>query len=108
MAEGARTAAHPHSGRARLKVSPDRWRRVEPLLSEALDMATGEREEWLAGLDERQPEVAPLLRRLLAAHERAERSGELDRVLPLEPRAATASLHAAWARSGSPARWTAA
>ena len=100
MAEGARAAPHPHRGRARLKLSSDRWHEVEPLLSAALDLEAGAREEWLAGLAATRPDIAPLLRRLLAAHDRAERSGELDAIRPLAQGPGGSSVHAAGERLG--------
>ena len=41
-------------------------------------MDAAAREAWVAGLDATHPGAAPVLRRLLAAHERGERSGELE------------------------------
>jgi hypothetical protein len=76
-----------------LKVSPALWREVEPLLSTALDMDADARGAWLDGIDHAHPQAAPLLRRMLHAHERAQRSGELESA----PRLASASWSSAFA-----------
>jgi tetratricopeptide (TPR) repeat protein len=100
MAEGARAAAHAHRGRARLKLTPERWREVEPLLSAALDMAPAEREAWLAGVEATHPGAAPLLRKLLESHERGERSGELETVPRFAPLPGWSGAHVAGVRLG--------
>ena len=68
-----------------MKLSRDLWLQVEPLLTTALDMDVSARAAWLAGIEATHPEVAPVLRRLLETHERAERSGELETVPRLAP-----------------------
>jgi tetratricopeptide (TPR) repeat protein len=83
-----------------LKIDLESWREVEPLLSKALEMERGERDAWLAGLEARHPAVAPLLRRLIASHERAERSSELEGAPRLETRAPWSSRHVAGERLG--------
>ena len=95
MAEGARLAAHADRGRAVLKPTAETWRRVEPLLSTALDLAEGERGPWLEGIEATAPEDAALLRQLLASHDRAERSGELETVSRIAARPGWSSTHAA-------------
>ncbi len=45
------------------------WDRIAPFLDEALDLEPAERTTWLAGLAARQPEVAALLRDLLARND---------------------------------------
>ena len=100
MAKGARAAPHAPRGRAFLNLTPERWREVEPLLSAALDMEAGLRAAWLAGIDEAHPELAPVLRRLLDAHERGERLQELESMPRLAPLAGAATLHAAGERVG--------
>ena len=83
-----------------MKVSRELWLQVEPMLSEALDLATGERDSWLAGVDADKPHIAPMLRRLLTAHERAQRSGELETVSRVLAPASWTSAHAAGERVG--------
>ncbi len=100
MAEGAGTAPHPHRGRARLKLTPERWREVEPLLAAALDMEAAARAAWLAGIDASHPALAPLLRRLIAAHEYGERSNALETGPRLSASPAVASAWAAGVRVG--------
>jgi eukaryotic-like serine/threonine-protein kinase len=54
-------------------MDPDRWRRLEPLLDRALELAPAERSAWLHAMDADSPDVAAELRGLLACDERAER-----------------------------------
>ena len=61
-----------------MKVTAPLWNEVGPLLSAALDLDDAARGAWLAGIDHAHPHAAPLLRRMLLAHERAQRSGELE------------------------------
>ena len=68
-----------------MKLSRETWQKVEPLLAAGLEMAPAEREAWLAGLDATHSETAPLLRRMLATHERAEGARELETVPRLAP-----------------------
>ena len=83
-----------------MKITRELWREVEPLLASALEMAPAAREAWLAGLDTTHPGQAPVLRRLLEAHEQAERSRELETVPRLADPPAWTSLHAAGERVG--------
>jgi eukaryotic-like serine/threonine-protein kinase len=83
-----------------LKLSRDLWLQVEPLLTTALDMEAAARPAWLASLDATHPEAAPVLRRMLEAHERAERSRELETVPRLAPVPAWSSAHAPGATIG--------
>jgi tetratricopeptide (TPR) repeat protein/predicted Ser/Thr protein kinase len=83
-----------------MKLSRELWLQVEPLLTTALDMDASARPAWLAGIEATHPEVAPVLRRLLQTHERAERSGELETVPRLAPVPDWSSPHAAGARIG--------
>ena len=55
----------------------DRWRELEPLLDQALDLPMQEREAWLRELGRRSPENAAELKRLLAGEAAADRSGFL-------------------------------
>jgi eukaryotic-like serine/threonine-protein kinase len=67
----------------------DRWARVHPLLDEALELASSERDAWLDGVAKDQPDIAAELRALLAAHADSDAAGFL---------AGKAALPAAWAR----------
>jgi hypothetical protein len=82
-----------------VKVSRELWLQVEPMLSEALEMETGERDAWLADVDAARPEVGPLLRKLLATHARAQRNRELETGPRMAP-AAWSSAHGAGERVG--------
>ncbi|HEX5128112.1 MAG TPA: serine/threonine-protein kinase, partial [Usitatibacter sp.] len=78
-----------------MRVSPELWARLAPLLDSALDMDRSAREAWLDGLAGTQPDLAPALRRLVEHHERAERLGELETVPRLVSPPPWSSLHAA-------------
>jgi tRNA A-37 threonylcarbamoyl transferase component Bud32 len=69
-----------------MKVSRELWREVEPLLSEGLELDAAARAAWLAKLDVDHPSAAPVVRAMLATHDRAERSGELETVSGLAPK----------------------
>jgi serine/threonine-protein kinase len=56
----------------KLDVSPAAWSVVSTLLDEALGLEPGARPAWLAGLDDTHPQLAPIMRRLLAAHAASE------------------------------------
>jgi serine/threonine-protein kinase len=83
-----------------LKLSRELWVEVEPLLTAALDMDPAAREAWLAGVDRSHPEAAPILRRMVANHERAQRSNELETVPRLAPTPGWSSAHTAGMRIG--------
>jgi tetratricopeptide (TPR) repeat protein len=85
---------------ANLKITRELWLKVEPLLTTALEMDVGARGPWLAQLDATHPELAPVLRRLLETHERAERDGELETVPRLAAAPGWSSAHAPGARIG--------
>jgi serine/threonine protein kinase len=55
----------------------DRWRELEPLLDQALDLPAEEREAWLRALSQRSPDDAAELQRLLAGEVAADRTGFL-------------------------------
>lgn len=63
-----------------MNISPDLWRQIDPLLTDALDMDDVARAAWLQNLDQTHPQLSPLVRKMLAAHDRAERSQELETV----------------------------
>ena len=63
-----------------MNISPDLWQQINPLLTDALDMEKGARAAWLQSLDQTHPQLSPVLRKMLAAHDRAERSMELETV----------------------------
>jgi tetratricopeptide (TPR) repeat protein len=83
-----------------LKLARDLWLQIEPLLTKALDMQPSARSAWLAGIDVTHPELAPLLRRMIQSHERAERSGELETVPRLASAPEWTSAHAPGMRIG--------
>jgi hypothetical protein len=73
-------------------LDPDLWRTLSPYLDEALDMASEQRERWLASLHEKDPGTAAHLRALLAEREAIEDSGFLEGVVQIAVRPATPSL----------------
>jgi tRNA A-37 threonylcarbamoyl transferase component Bud32/tetratricopeptide (TPR) repeat protein len=83
-----------------VKVSRDLWLQLEPLLTAALEMEASARAAWLEGIDATHPEIAPVLRRMLLSHERAERSRELETVPRLAPVPDWSSGHGPGARIG--------
>ena len=83
-----------------MKLSRELWLKVEPLFATALEMEVSARDAWLAGLDATQPEAAPILRRMLETHERAERSREMETVPRLAASPGWSSAHAPGARIG--------
>jgi len=60
-----------------MSIPADLWPELSALLDEALVLAPEERSAWLAGRESDRPDLAPHLRRLLAAHERPEGSDPL-------------------------------
>ena len=62
----------------------DRWPALSPLLDEALELEASERATWLAELERRQPDLAPILERLLSEHERLRGSDFLESSLAAE------------------------
>ena len=83
-----------------MKLTRETWRKVEPLLAAGLDLPATDRAAWLARLEATDPETAPLVRRMLATHERAENARELETVPRLAPLPAWSSTHAAGQRIG--------
>ena len=63
-------------------IDRDRWRQLEPLLDQALELNEHERVPWLAKLRSQSPELAAELSALLARDAAADRQGFLD--APLE------------------------
>jgi eukaryotic-like serine/threonine-protein kinase len=59
----------------------DRWRVLEPLLDQALDLSVEEREEWLRDLRHASPELAEELATLLSIEELADESGFLTETI---------------------------
>ncbi len=60
-------------------MDPDRWRVLEPLLDEALELRPDERPTWLAALRSNAPDVAADLSRLLSGEEVIDRTRFLER-----------------------------
>ncbi|HSC08321.1 MAG TPA: protein kinase [Steroidobacteraceae bacterium] len=73
-----------------MDVSAATWNTLSKLLDEALDLEPAERASWLDGLGTTQPEVAPILRKLLAAHASSETSDLLQQLPALDTRAVSA------------------
>ena len=68
-----------------MNISRELWQHINPLLTDALDMEISAREAWIQRLDQTHPQLTPFLRKMLAAHDRAERSQELETVPKLAP-----------------------
>ena len=67
-----------------MDVSAATWGALSKLLDEALDLEPAARATWIDRLDVPQPEFAPLLRKLLAAHATSETTDLLQRLPPLD------------------------
>jgi serine/threonine protein kinase/tetratricopeptide (TPR) repeat protein len=63
-------------------LSSERWRAINPYLDDALELASEEREAWLAAIDARDPALAADLRSLLAEHDALQASHFLERAVP--------------------------
>lgn len=67
-----------------MKISATTWQTLSKLLDEALDMEPAARAEWLQQLTATQPEFAPSVRKLLAAHASSETADVMARLPVLE------------------------
>lgn len=83
-----------------MNISPELWQQLDPLLSTALDMDEDARASWLSGLDQTHPQLTPVLRKMLAAHDRAERGRELETVPKLAPAPPPSSAFSVGSRIG--------
>jgi serine/threonine-protein kinase len=81
-----------------MKFTTESWRAVSGLLDEALDLEPQARDAWFEGIARTRPDIAPALRRLLAAHASSETADVLARPPALAvtgaPRADDAGLAA--------------
>jgi tetratricopeptide (TPR) repeat protein len=73
-----------------MDVTAARWNTLSKLLDEALDLDAPVRTAWLDELAATRPDVAPAVRKLLAAHATAETADVLARLPTLNLRAAAA------------------
>ncbi|HTB28401.1 MAG TPA: hypothetical protein VK715_05560, partial [Steroidobacteraceae bacterium] len=71
------------------ELTPEQFSRISLLLDESLELAPDERHGWLTALEQRDPEAAALLRRLLAPQEDGEAARFLNQ--PAHMAAALAS-----------------
>jgi eukaryotic-like serine/threonine-protein kinase len=83
-----------------MNLSRELWLRVEPFLTTGLEMDAASRAAWLDTLEAAHPDVAPLLRKMLETHERAERAHELETVPKLAPAPPPSSAFSAGVRIG--------
>ncbi|MEQ1519478.1 MAG: serine/threonine-protein kinase, partial [Usitatibacteraceae bacterium] len=84
-----------------MNISRELWQQLDPLLTDALEMDEGARAQWLQNIDHTHPQLSPALRRILDAHGRAERFGELETVPKLAPAPPRSSGYAIGTRVGS-------
>jgi eukaryotic-like serine/threonine-protein kinase len=63
-----------------MDMSPATWNALSRLLDHALDLDPPQREAWVDGLSVDNPELVPLLRKLLAAHASHETDDVLERL----------------------------
>jgi serine/threonine protein kinase len=78
-------AYFPSITHAAMKISKEDWQSLEPLLTEGMEKDGEVRESWLRDLEQTHAALVPLLRTMLQAHDRAERSSELETVPHLAP-----------------------
>jgi serine/threonine-protein kinase len=64
-------------------IDPERWRVLEPLLAEAFDLESHERERWLETLETSSPDAAADIRRFLSEDASADAAGFLDEPVSL-------------------------
>jgi hypothetical protein len=64
--------------------TPATWAALSRLLDEALERDAGARAEWLRRMAITRPDLAPLLRTLLAAHATSEAADVLSRLPQLD------------------------
>ena len=83
-----------------MDVSAATWNTLSKLLDEALDLDPAARATWIEGLGATQPELAPVLRKLLAAHASSETTDLLQR-LPAFAAEAVSPIHASGLAIGS-------
>ncbi|MGE0357589.1 MAG: serine/threonine-protein kinase [Burkholderiales bacterium] len=83
-----------------MKLPRELWLRLEPLLGSALEMDPASRAGWLEGIGASHPELAPILRRMLATHDRAERRGEMEAVPRFDHAPLSSGGHAPGERIG--------
>ena len=69
-----------------MEISATTWQTLSKLLDEALDMEPAARTAWLEQLTATQPDIAPSVRRLLAAHASSETADVMARLPPLSMR----------------------
>jgi serine/threonine-protein kinase len=69
-----------------MEISATTWQTLSKLLDEALDMEPAARTAWLEQLTATQPDIAPSVRRLLAAHASSETADVMARLPPLSVR----------------------
>ena len=67
-----------------MDVSAATWNTLSKLLDEALELEPGVRAAWIDGIDATQPELGPVLRKLLAAHASSETADLLQRLPPVD------------------------
>jgi serine/threonine protein kinase len=83
-----------------MNISREQWLEIEPLFNTALELDLERRTAWLVRLDDTHPDAAPMVRRLLATHERAERAREMETVPKLAPAPPASSPFAPGERVG--------
>ena len=72
-------------------ISKDRWQVISPYLDQALELASGERDAWLASLRAKDPALASDLQELLEERDAVSREGFLEgSASPLPPPASLA------------------
>lgn len=84
-----------------MNISPELWQQIDPLLTDALALDDDARQTWLRRLEQTHPALTPVVSKILAAHDRAERSQELETVPRLAKVPRSPSVFSADARVGA-------
>ncbi len=71
-----------------MPLTSDHWQRALALMDTAVTLRPDERDAWLESMAAAEPQVAPLLRKLLSAHQRVE-TNDILATLPRQHRAQT-------------------
>ena len=61
-----------------MKITPEDWKRLEPLLGQGLDLAPPERVGWIDALRHGHADLVPLLEQMLRLHDNAESARDLE------------------------------
>ena len=76
-----------------MSLPADHWQRALSLMDTAVTLRPDAREAWLAQMAADEPELAPLLRKLLSAHQRVETHDVLATLPPMRTAAVASNVN---------------